>query len=151
MTQPGPAAMTAIHQRLRALLGLRRHEAQVVDLLADLGDQRQRDAGARAERDEAERRVAAVDAAVVRPLLVRARVLDRDDDERQEHADEPQRLRPHLHLRQQRHAEDDQRRDHQRRDAVAEPQRDAEPEVQALGHDRPFEGEEDEREARVDQ
>jgi hypothetical protein len=114
----------------RVLLGLGRHEPQVVDLLTDLGDQRERDAGARAERDH--READAVDAAVVRPLRVCVRVRHRDHDEREEHADQPQRLRPHLHLRQQRHAEDHQRRDHQRRDRVPDPQRQPEPELEPL-------------------
>ena len=58
-------------------LDLRRHEAQVVDLLADLRDERQCNAGAGAERDEAERRVAAGDAAVLRPVGVRGGVRPR--------------------------------------------------------------------------
>ena len=71
-------------------------------------------------------------------------------DERRHHQDEPQRRRPHLQRRQHLHAVDDQREDDQRGRRVAEPQRDAEAELQALGHDRALEGEEDEGERRED-
>ena len=53
-------------------------------------------------------------------------------------------------LEEQAHPVHDEREDDDRRDRVADPERDAEPELEALGHDRALEREEDERECSED-
>ena len=75
---------------------------------------------------------------------------DHQVDERRDHQDQPQRRGPHLQRGEHLHAVDDQREDDQRRRRVADPQRDAEAEFEALGHDRALEREEDEGERRED-
>ena len=70
--------------------------------------------------------------------------------ERRDHQHQPQRRGPQLQLRQQRHPVHHQREDDDRRRRVAEPERHPEPQLQTLGHDRAFEGEEDEGERRED-
>jgi hypothetical protein len=101
-----------VHQRPRVLRRLGRHEAQVVDLLGDLGDQREADAGG--EEDRAEVRGAlAVLALVGDERADRVRVADQQVDERQHHQDQPQRRRPELQLGQQGHPVDHEREDDQ--------------------------------------
>ena len=139
---PGPPAALVLRR-------LRRHEAQVVVLLGDLGDERQTHAGGQQRRAEVE----ALDAVLT---LVGEELADRlgmahdQVDERRDHQDQPQRRRPDLKCGKHFHAVDDQREDDERRRRVADPQRDAEPEFEALGHDRALEGEEDEGERRED-
>lgn len=68
-----------------------------------------------------------------------------------DHQHDPDRLGPHLELGQQGHAKDDERNDDQGHDQVAHGQGYPEGELEGLGHDRSLEGEEDEREAGVDE
>ena len=75
---------------------------------------------------------------------------DDEVDERRDHQDQPQRGGPDLKRGKHFHAVDHQREDDERRRGIAEPQRYAEPEFEALRHDRAFEREEDEGERRED-
>ncbi len=54
MIQPGPAAMTAVHQRNAVGLRALGHEAQDVHLLADLSDECENDAACRAGTEQIE-------------------------------------------------------------------------------------------------
>jgi hypothetical protein len=78
--------------------GLVRHEAQEVDLLADLGDQGENDAAAQAEARERDSRDLVVLAAEAEHSTVRARLLDRDRQEWCRYENQPDRLRPYLQL-----------------------------------------------------
>ena len=128
----------------------RRHEPQVVDLLGDLGDQRQAHAGGQHHRAEVGPPCAVL-ALVGEEGADRLGVADQQVDERDHHQDQPERRGPQLELGQHLHAVDHQREDDQRRDRV--PRATAgcpRPELQPLGHDRALEGEEDEGEGRED-
>ena len=104
----------------RVLRGLGRHEAQVVDLLGDLRDQRQAHAGGQHHRAEVGGAVAVL-ALVGEELRDRVGVADQQVDERRHHQDQPQRRGPDLQLGQHLHPVDDQREDDQRGRRVAEP------------------------------
>jgi hypothetical protein len=97
----------------RVLGSLRRHEPQVVDLLGDLGDEREADTGGEEDRPEAGRAVAVL-ALVGEEGRDRVGVAEQEIAERQDHEDQPQRGGPELQLRQHLHAVDDQREDDQR-------------------------------------
>src|SRR5215210_1001368 len=132
-------------------LRLLRHEAQVVRLLPDLGDQGERDAGGDPEGEHVEPGAGPLFPSVARPGRERAGVLQGDGDERERYEHEPQRLRPHLELCQQRHPKDYQRYDHERGDYVGDPDRYPGKQRDRLTHNDCFEREEDERETRVDE
>ncbi len=130
-------------------LGLGRHEAQIVDLLADLRDQRE--AHARAEQHGRGVYTALTVGAGVGEEAVDGAGIGGDEiDQRADHQQQPDRRRPHLELAQRLHAVDHQRDHHERGDQVAEPERQSEADLEALGHDRAFECEEDEGEAGED-
>ena len=131
------------------LRGPGRHEAQIVDLFADLRDQRQTHARAQQHRG-------GVDPAVAVGALVREEGVHRSGvggdqiEQRSHHQQQPDRGRPDLKLAQRLHPEDDQGNHHAGRQHIAQPQGQPEAQFQALRHDRAFEGEEDEGEAGED-
>ena len=92
----------------------------------------------------------AVLALVGEELADRLGMADDEVDERRDHQDQPQRRRPDLQCGKHFHPVDDQREDDQGRRRIAEPQRYAEAELEALRHDRALEREEDEGERRED-
>ncbi|MEU4666560.1 hypothetical protein AB0F91_01015 [Amycolatopsis sp. NPDC023774] len=120
-------------------------------MLADLPDQRQRHAHAEAEPDRREPGARALSAVEGGEVGEAARLAHQHHHERQHQARDPQRLRPRLHLRDRAHAVRGKGQHDQRREQVADRQRDAERQLEGLAHDRAFEREEDDREAGVDQ
>jgi hypothetical protein len=131
--------------------GLGRHEAQEVDLLADLRDQRDADGGGGAEHQYIEPAVVAGASRVVHQLRQQFRLLVQDGDEGQRHQDQPHGLGQHLDAADQGHAMRDQRDDRQRADHVAEIERQAEIQFECVGHNGRLEREQDERERGVDE
>ena len=129
----------------------RRHEAQKVDLFADLGDQGHTDRGGRAKGQHVEAAASAVGARELQQLARQLRTLDHDRDEGQGHQAQPERLGQHLDAADQGHAMRHQRHHHQCAGQVAEPQRQAEIQLQRIRHDRRFEREQDEGERGVDE
>ena len=131
---------------------LRRQEAEEVDLLADLRNQRQHDRGGGAEQHEVEAGGAALRSAdEAGPSLERIRAIGRDEDEGQDVQHHPDRLRPELKAADEGDAVRHQRDDHQGANDVADGERHAEAFLQRHRHDDGFDGEEDEGEGGVDQ
>jgi hypothetical protein len=128
-----------------------RHEAQEVDLLADLGEQRQQDAGGEPEPGEIEVGPAAVEAREAGERPQRPRALRRHEDQRQQAQAEPDRLAPDLEPADQPDPVDDEGNHRPRAEQVADAERQPEAELQRQRHDRRLDGEEQEGEARVDQ
>ena len=131
--------------------GLLGQEAQVVDLLADLHDERERDRGRGAEHQRVE--AAAVRGATDQRGEVgeRARLFDQHGDIGQHEQADPDRLRPQLQARDQRDAVHHQRHHDERGDEITHCERPVEVHLQCKREDRRFEREEDEGEARVHQ
>ena len=146
--------MTAVHQPTRFCRVLFGQESQVVHLLADLRQQRQQHRGREPEQHEIEARHRRR-----RPSLppncvhaaISAGMFPRDDGDGHELQDQPDRLRDDLHLADEADAVERDGNDHQRADDVREPHRDVEHQVQRHRHDAGFDGEQQERERRVDQ
>lgn len=132
-------------------LALRRHEAQEVDLFADLGDQGHADGGRGTKSEHVEAAMAALCTAEVQQLGRQLRALHQDRDEGQGHQPEPERLGQHLDAADQGHAMRHQRHHHQRAGQVAEPQGQAEVQFERIGHDGRFQREQDEGERGVDE
>ena len=128
-----------------------RHEAQEIDLLADLRDQRHAHRRGGAESQHVEVAVLAIATGVVEQLRQQFGLLVQDGDERQRHQDQPHRLRQHLDAADQGHAVGHQRNHHQCADHVAEVERQAEIQFQRVGHDGRLQREQDERERRIDE
>ena len=133
------------------LPGAVRQEAQVVDLLADLGDEGEQHSRGGAEEKE-------VEAAAVRgaprepgPLGEQRRLLGEHEPEGGDEEHRPHRQRPELQAVDQGDAEEGDGDDHQGAQHVPERDRQAEVELDRLSHDRGFQGEEDEREGGVDE
>ena len=140
----GPPARS----RRRRALG---HEAQVVDLLAHLRDQRDAHRHRGAEQTQIEVRAGAALAAVVNQAVEHTRVVSEHVEVRQHQHRDPQRLRDHLQLADRGDAVRHQRQHEQRTEQIPPGRRDVEREVQRIGHHRGLEREEDERERCVDQ
>jgi len=142
-------------QRLRLAVG--RQEAQEIHLFADLRHQRQDDGGGRPEHRQIERRDGAEFARLValageaQPEIEFFPVGKGDEDKRQDVEHDPDGLGQQLEFRDQPHAMRHQRNDGHRADDVAQPQRDAEGQLQRPGHDRGLDGKQDEGEAGIDQ
>ncbi len=136
---------------------LRRQEAKEVDLFADLRHQRQdyRRGGPEFDKIEGGGRsdlgIGMTDAGKGAPEIDLVPVQEGDEDEGQDIEHDPEGLRPQLELRDQPYAIGDERDDDQRRDDVADPQGDAEGELQRAGHDRGFDRKQHEGEAGIDQ
>ena len=134
--------------RRRRALG---HEAQVVDLLAHLRDQRDAHGHRGAEQAQVEACAGATFATVVDQAIEHARVVAEHVEVRQHQHRDPQRLRDHLKLANRGNAVRHQRQHEQRAQQIAPGRRDVEREVQRIGHHRGLEREEDEGERGVDQ
>ncbi len=133
------------------LRGARRHEAQVVGLLAHLRHQRDAHRHRAAELQQVERAALPVLACVRPQARERVRVRAEDVDVGQHQHRDPQRLRPDLQAADGRHAVRHQRQHDNRADQVAPGRRDVERQIERVGHHGGLQREEDEREARVDQ
>ncbi len=131
--------------------GERRQEAQVVDLLADLHDQREHHGGGLAEGDRAERAALGREAGEGGPFAQQPGVVPEHRAVGQHEQHQPQRLGPALQPVDQRDAEHHDRDHHQRADHVGQADRDREHQLQRERHDGRFQREEDEGEARVEQ
>jgi len=147
-THPRPGEQHRRPPPARVLRGLGWHEAEVVDLLGDLRDQRQGDTGSQHHRPEVH--ALPVLAGVGEKRSHRVRMAHDEVHERHDHQHQPQRRRPYLQLGQRPHAVNDQWDDHQGRGGITQPQRDVQAELKTLGHDRAFECEENEGEGRED-
>ena len=101
-------------------------EAQVVDLLADLHDQRERHGGGRAEHEPVEAVAAGAAAHHAGEVGIHMRALEQYEQVGQREQRQPQRLGPELHARNQRDAVHHQRHDAQRRQQIAHVQGPAE-------------------------
>ena len=86
-----------------------------------------------------------------KPEVELAPVGERDEDEGQNVEDDPERLGHELEVADQPHAVGDQRDDHDGADDIADPDGDAERQLQRRRHDRGLDGKEHEGEARIDQ
>jgi hypothetical protein len=126
-------------------------EAQEVDLLADLHDEREGDGRRGAEHQPVEMAVSGALPGEPGELAEDGGVLERDRHERAGEQHEPDGLRPQLQPRDQGDAVRDERDDHERRQQIAQHDRQPEIKLQGERHDGRLEREEDEREARVDQ
>ena len=126
-----------------------RHEAQVVHLLAHLGDHRQPHRHGGTEQVNVEARGAL--AGIADDAGKGGRLLGQQEDIGQHQHDQPDGLGDRLQLADDGDAVGDQRNHHQGADQVAPGRRDAEGQLQGVGHDGRFEREEDEGERRVDQ
>ena len=148
-----PAAPGAQHRRPPAprAAGLQGgHESQEIDLLADLRQKRQQDAGGEAELREIEA-AGALCPRIGEPLRHRRAARPGDAGERQEVEDDPDRLRPELEAADQRNPVDHEWDHRERADEVAEARRQPEAEFQRQRHDGGLDRQEQEGEARVDQ
>ncbi len=135
-----------------AALALARQEAEEVDLLADLRDQREDDRRRGAEQQQVEGAVRrAVLARVAGPVLDREHALRADEDEGQDLQHDPERLGPELEAADEGDAVGDQRDHQQGADQIADAERHAEAHLQRQRHDRRLDREEDEGEGRIDQ
>ena len=131
--------------------GLFRQKAQVVDLFANLRDQRQGHGAGGAEVQQVERAAFAFTAGEAGPVTECFGVFADDEDVGQEQQKQPQRLGPHLQSVDQGDAVGHQRDDDHRADYIGQCQWDVEVQLQRQGHDRRLKGEEQEGEAGVDQ
>ena len=131
--------------------GLVRHEAKVVDLLADLNDEREENAGRRPEIEIVEPVRSALSPANAiqwsRTSGSFNRIMTNGVSNRRIQI----RLGDQLQPADQRDPQEDDGDDDDGGDEVADSQRQAQVEIKSLGHDRRFEGEEDEGEAGIDQ
>ena len=127
------------------------HEAQVVHLLAHLGDQRDADGQRGAKGVDVEVAVRAVGAGVGHHAGEDVGILVQHIHEGHDQQYQPQRLGEHLQRADDGDAVGHQRNHHQRAQQIAPRWRDVEGQLQRVGHDRRFEGEEDEGEGGVDQ
>ncbi len=101
-------------------MGARRQEAQEVDLLADLRDQREHHRRGGAEQHEVRRKpVLAGPPAVMGPARERTGIKDRNGGKRQDVKDDPDRLGPQLQPADESDAMGNQRNDHHRAEHVA--------------------------------
>jgi hypothetical protein len=128
-----------------------RHEAQVVGLLAHLGDQRDTDRERSTEEVQIEPDFARLDSVVVRDARKRTRIAHDHIGKGHHQHQQPDGLRPDLQPADRRNSVRDQWNDHQRADQVAPGRRDAQRQLQRIGHHRGLEREEDEGEGGVDQ
>jgi hypothetical protein len=131
--------------------GLLGHEAQEVDLLADLRDQRHADRRGGAEHQHIEMAVVSRAAGEVQQLPRQFGAAQQDGDKGEREQQQPARLGDHLDAADQRHAVGHQRDDDQRADQVAEIERQAAIQLQRVGHDGRLQREQDERERGVDE
>ena len=138
---------------------LRRQKPQEVNLLTDLGHQRQDHGRRRAETDQADAVPAAargplcprrgVDPGKIQPRSYGLPVGEDDEDEGQDVEDDPERLRGELKPADPGDAVRHQRDDRDRADDIAEPERHTEGELQGARHDRGLDCKEDEGEAGI--
>ena len=131
--------------------GARRHEAQVVHLLADLQHERESHRGGSAEHQRLEVAAARGQAGQAGELHVEIGLGQREPCEGPQQQHHPQRLGPGLQTGDegdavQHHGDDDQRGQH-----VAPHQRPVQHQLQRQRHDGRLQGEEDEGEAGVDE
>ena len=127
------------------------HEAQVIDLLADLHHQGEHDGARGAEGEPVELGVARDLAGQLPKLAVQLRLRDGKPQKRCQQQHGPDRLRPGLQARDEGDAPQHHGDDHQRRDHVAQHQWPAQRHLQRQCHDRGLQREEDEGEAGVDE
>ncbi|MNK90345.1 hypothetical protein D3C87_1103940 [compost metagenome] len=138
-------------------LALGGQEAQEIHLFADLRHQREDDGRRRAEFHQIEmghgaRRTGGVmNAGKGPPQIVFFPVHQSDEDEGQYVQHDPEGLGDDLETADEAHAMGDERNDHDGGDDVADPQGNAERQLQRAGHDRRLDGEEHEGEGGVDQ
>ena len=137
-----------LHASLRLFRG---HEAQVVGLLAHLCNQRNAHGQRRTKQVPLEGTPLPICPGIVHHLGKHTRVQHRDGHKGNDHHDQPQRLRPHLKTADHRHPVRDQRNHHHRTDEVAPGQRNAQRQLQRVGHDGRFQRKKDEGERRVNQ
>ena len=149
-----PAGAGHQHRRPPALAvgaGFFRQKAQVVDLFANLRHQRQGHGAGGAERQQVEAATFAFPAGKAGQVAQGLRVLDDHKHIRQQQQQQPHRLAPDLQAIDQGDAIGHQGNDQDRAKHIGQRQRNLEIQLQGQGHDRRFEGKEQEGETGVDQ
>ncbi len=127
------------------------HEAQDVDLLADLSDEREDDASSGAGTEQIEPFAVPTGADIPGPRREARIILKRDEHERGQVEQHPDGLGPHLKAADPCNAVGHDRDHHDSADDVADGHRQAEAQLERQSHDDGFYGEKDERERGVDQ